>query len=115
MKKAIGIFKNQKPHKMPHLDLNTTKKIININRNGFSSIEIQHCLREDYVMAIHHSINHLLQKFRYHGSILDLPCRKRQRKSMMKFIDELMEDNDEMTATDLKYRLVQKYPNLMYL
>ena len=69
-------------------------------------------------MVIHCSIKHLLQMFQYRGSILDLPHRKRQKKindEMKKCIDELMDGNDEMTTTEIKSRLVQKYPNLMYL
>ena len=90
---------------MPRLDLNTRKKVIILNRNGFSSTEIQRSLREEDVFVSHRSINRLLQKFRYHGSILDLPRKKRQKKindEMKKLIDELMEDNDEMTATRIE-------------
>ena len=102
-------------HKMPRLDLNTRKKIIILSRRGVSSSELHHRLKEEDIFVTHRSVNRLLQKFRCHGSILDLPRRKRQRKitdEMKKLIDELMEDDDELTATELRSQLVQKYPTL---
>ena len=74
--------------------------MIVLSRAGYSSPEIHHCLREEDIIVTGRSINPLLQKFRNHGCIKDLPRRKRQKKitdEMSKLIDELMEADDELT------------------
>ena len=100
---------------MPRLDLNTRKRVILLNRAGYSSSEICHRLREEDTIVTVRSVNRLLQKFRRYGCIRDLPRRKRQRiirEEMRKVIDEMMEADDELTSTKLRSQLVEKYPTL---
>lgn len=100
---------------MIRLDINTRKRVIILRRAGYSSSEIHRRLKEEDIFVTIHCINRLLRKFRHHGSILDLPRRKIQKKitdEMSKLIDKLMEADDELTASELKSQLVQKYPAL---
>ena len=97
---------------MPRLDLNARKRIIVLSRNGSSSSEIHHRLRQEDIHVTKRSINRLLQKFRDHGSILDLPRRRREKiitDEMKTLIDEWMEGDDELTAKGLKSLLAQKH------
>ena len=99
-------------YKMPRLDLNARKRIIVLSRNGSSSSEIHHRLRQEDIHVTKRSINRLLQKFRDHGSILDLPRRRREKiitDEMKTLIDEWMEGDDELTAKGLKSLLEQKH------
>ena len=94
---------------MLHLDLNTRKRVILLNRAGYSSSEICHRLREEDIIVTVRGVNRLLQKFRRYGCIRDLPHRKRQRiirEEMRKVIDEMMEA-DELTSTKLRSQLVE--------
>ena len=103
---------------MPRLDLNARKRVIVLNRAGYSSSEICHRLKEEDIIVTVRSINRLLQKFQKHGCIRDLPRRKRQRKitdEMRKAINEMMEADDELTSTKLRSQLVEKHPTLKFL
>ena len=100
---------------MPRLDLNARKRVVVLNRAGYSSSEICHRLKEEDIIVTVRSINWLLQKFQKHGCIRDLPRRKRQRKitdEMRKAINEMMEADDELTSTKLRSQLVEKHPTL---
>lgn len=101
---------------MPRLNLNVRKRVVVLKRAGYCLTDIWKRIQEEegcnYSLR---SVYRLWRKFRNHHTILDLPRRKRDRKvdeDMLEIIETLLTENDELTARQLRERLLETWPSL---
>jgi len=83
-------------------------------RQRFSFESISTRIGEDIVVTPR-TLQRLERKYKDHGTILDLPQRKWSKKllpEMMAFINNKLEEDDELTAPRLKNMLLERWPEL---
>ena len=100
---------------MPRLNLETRKRVIVLLRAGFSIREIYDRLQDEGVMVTLRSLYRLQKKFCRFHTISDLPRRKRSRKitrEMAGMIDDMLKDNDELTARQIRSKLEEQFSHL---
>ena len=71
-------------------------------------------LNEERIIISRQSLYKLLYKFRTTSQLGDLPKRTRKRKvtqEMRDAMNEALEQNDELTATQLRALLVERWPD----
>lgn len=101
---------------MPRLELSARKRVIVLQRAGYTLSEIHKRIVEEeghYVSL--RSIYRLWKKFCGHHTIADLPKNKRQRilnDKMLDMIDRLLMENDKVNARQLRDRLLDVHPEL---
>ena len=100
---------------MPRTNLNVRKRVIILRRAGYSLTDIWKRIQEEEGCSYSlRCVYRLWRKFRHHHTILDLPRKKRARKvneDMLETIETLTE-NDELTARQLRERLLEMWPSL---
>ena len=100
---------------MPRINYDVRKSVILLESKGYSIPAIHERLKEQGISITKRSLYRLSKKFRESKSIMDLPRQKRTKKlttDVLKAIDEEMENNDELTARQLRSRLQERFPSL---
>ena len=100
---------------MPRIDLNVRKRIVVLKRAGYSLREIHQRIMEEGSNVTLRSVYRLWKKFEEYHTVVDLPRRKRPRKiddDMAEYLDNLLMENDELNASQLKELLLHKYPSI---
>ena len=100
---------------MPCLTVCTRKRVIIWHRLGYLISDIKRKLEEENVCVSSRSLQRLIKKFRCHHTIRDLPRRAKPRKlseDMTTLMDNMLKDNDEMTARQTRSRLVEEFEGL---
>ena len=91
------------------------RRIVILLKNGFTLQEIKARLEEEGVYISKTSLCFLLKKYRLMGSVVDRP-RARAPKKLSEahyvFIDNPLENVDELTTRKLHHCLVEKLPTL---
>ena len=80
---------------------------------GYAAKDIQKRLEEEQVYVSTRSIFKLLRKYMKHGSVADRTKARPRRKlteEQLVFIDNAMVENDELTASQLRSRLEDRWP-----
>ena len=90
--------------------------MIILRRAGYSLADIWKRIQEEEEGCSYslRCVYRLWRKFRHHHTILDLPREKRARKvneDMLETIETL--ENDELTARQLRERLLETWPSLI--
>ena len=102
---------------MPRTNLDVRKRVIFLRRAGYSLTDIWKRIQEEEGCSYSlRSVYCLWRKFRHHHTILDLPRKKRARKvneDMLETIETLLTENDELTARQLRERLLETWPSLI--
>ena len=104
-----------KRFEMPRLDLETRRRVITLFQRGTSVTDIQNRLAEENSAITRQSLHRLIRKFRDHGTVQDLPKRTRSIKltdEMMEFIDSKLQENDELTAEQLRSSWKEMFPDV---
>ena len=100
---------------MPRIPYHVQKSVALLHRTGYSVSAIHERIAEEGVSVSVRSLYKLCKKYRVHGSVLDLPRRKRSKiltPEMEDIIDVEMRNNDELTSAQLRAKLKEKYPSL---
>lgn len=100
---------------MPRLIVSTRKRVILWWRRGYSISDIKGKLEEEDVCITTRSLQRLLKKFREHHTIKNLPRRKRSKKlseEMVTLLDDMLRENDEMTARQIQSKLGEYFEDL---
>ena len=100
---------------MPRICLKTRRRILILNRRGYTVDNIHARLMEEEIFVSKRSIYRLLKKYREHHTYADLrkPPRKLiLNKEQVSFIDKEMEKNDEITARKMHGLLLERWPHL---
>jgi len=100
---------------MPRLDVATRKRVIVLHRAGYSIAAIWKRLKQEKIAVTLRSLQRLLKKFQEHHSVTDLPRKYKPRKitaNMSKMIDSMLQDNDELTARQIRGKLEERFPFL---
>lgn len=99
---------------MPRLSVANRKKVIILQRQGYSLRDIQCRLEEEGVVVCLRSLQRLCSKFEKMHTIKDLPRAPKRRlltTEMLSDMDECLRDNDELTAKKLKDKLIERCTN----
>jgi len=86
-----------------------------LSKKGFSLRETKARLEEEGIHTSKTSLCLLLKKYRETGSVVDRPrarVPKKLRNQHYAFIDQCLENDDELTTRKLYHLLVEKYPNI---
>ena len=86
--------------------------MITLWRRGYCVKEIKRKLEEEDVCIMSRSLQRLVKKFQTHHIIKDLPRRKRPKKlsdEMIALLDDMLKDDDEMTARRIRCKLTEKF------
>ena len=97
---------------MPRLTVSARKRVIIWWRRGYSVKDIKRKLKEEDVCMTSRSLQGLLKKFQGYHTIKDLPRRKRSKKlseEMIALLDDMLKDDDEMTARHIRCKLTEKF------
>ena len=100
---------------MPRLSFANRKRVIILRRLGYSLTDIKYKLQEEDVYVTVRSLQRLCKKFRDKHTIQDLPRTNKTRKlsqEMRTLLDEMLKENDEMTARQIRATLYDKFPDL---
>ena len=101
---------------MPRLSLDVRKRVVLLKRAGYSLKDIWKRIQEEEGCTYSlRSVCRLWRKYRQCRTILDLPRRKQVKKvdeDMLETIDTLLTENDELTARQLRDRLLEQWPSL---
>jgi len=86
-----------------------------LHSQGHSVRNIQTRLQEENVSISMQALYALLRKYKRHYTYVDLPRKAVPRKithEMISKIDDLLSENDELTARQIRNRLKDQYPHL---
>ena len=100
---------------MPRLSIEARKRVIILRSIGYSIQEIRERLAEENISISLQSLFNLLRKHKDTGHVLDLPRRAKPKKlndEMRIFLNEALNENDELTARKARSLLVEKWPDL---
>ena len=100
---------------MPRLDLDSRQRVPALRQLGYSFSSITERLHQEDIIITSRSLRRLEKKFRDKGIFKDLPRKKRSKKlsqAMVEFLNDKLEEDDELTSTKLKALLVQNWPDL---
>ena len=100
---------------MPRVSLETRRRIVAISKSGYSVQDIQNRLAEENIYTSKVSIYKILRKYQHHGIITDFFRRSHAPKlssEQLKFIDDSMARNDEITGRQMRELLREKWPSL---
>ena len=100
---------------MPRLDLSTRRRVLALRQLGYSHRIIKERLAQEDIIVTTRSLQRLDKKFHDEGTFKDLPRNKRSKKlsqPMIKFINDKLEEDDELTSTKLRALLMQNWPDL---
>ena len=99
---------------MPRISVETRRRVIVLKEQGYSMSAIIKRLNEERIIISWQSLYKLLYKFHTTSQLGDLPKRTRKRKvtqEMRDAMNEALEQNDELTATQLRALLVERWPD----
>lgn len=105
----------QKSSAMPRLDVDTRGRVVLLRSRGYSVADIRRRLSEEKIVVSAASIYKLLKKAKELGSVVDRNRRHTPRilcTEQLKFMDEALASDDELTARRLREMLEQKWPDL---
>ena len=98
------------------MNIATRTRVVHLRKMGYSLKKIRDRLLEENIKVSKMSISLLLSKYHSTGSVADkLPLSKRQGKlseDHYKWIDEMMLENDELSALKLQIMFNQKWPDV---
>lgn len=80
------------------------KSVVLLRNAGYSVSAIHKRIAEEGISTSVRSVYKLCRKYCIHGSVLDLPRRKKSKKvtpEMENIIDDEMKNNDELTSEQL--------------
>ena len=101
--------------KMPRVLLETRRMIVAISKSGYSVQDIQNRLAEENIYTSKVSIYKILRKYQHHRIITDcFRCSHTARLSseQLKFINDSMARNDEITERQMHELLHEKWLSL---
>lgn len=100
---------------MPRLAVSIRKRVILWWKRGYSIRYIKERLEEEDTCITTRSLQRLVKKFRDHYTIRDLPRKKRPKKlteEMVTLLDDMLRENDETTATQIRSKLMEQFEDL---
>ena len=99
---------------MPRLEITTRKRVIILQRLGYSFKDIQKRLKEEGTNVSLRSLQYLSAKFKKFHTIRDLhrtPKKRLLTPEMMAEIEDSLRNDDELMARKLKRKLSEKFTN----
>ena len=100
---------------MPRLDIETRRRVVALRRHGYSVRAIKQRLLEEHISVSIVAIYSLLRKNQLLNKIVDRPRRfvaKKLDEEKLRFIDDALASNDELTASRLLILLQEKWLDL---
>ena len=101
---------------MPRISVETRRRIVAIKSSGYSVTQIQQRLADEDIRVSKVTIYKLLKKYEECRTVLDKPRRaslpRKLNADHVKFIDDSMAANDEITARQMRILLLEKWPSL---
>ena len=101
---------------MPRLDVSTRGRVVILRQKGYSVSQIRARLLEENTPVSLVAIYKSLKKFKRTGSITDCKRKPSSPKLLnaehLRFIDDALAEDDELTARRLKHLLEEKWPEL---
>ena len=101
---------------MPRISAETRRRIVAIKSSGYSVTQIQKRLADEDICVSKVTIYKLLKKYKEFRTVLDMPRRasvpRKLNADHVKFIDNSMAANDEITARQMRILLLDKWPSL---
>ena len=99
---------------MPRLSVEARRRVIALHQQGWKAQRIWEQLkREGITPATLRAVYYLLAKYKRCQSVHDLPRRKRTKiinDEMKRYIEEVLNNDDETTAVKLKSLLASRWP-----
>ena len=98
---------------IPRLDVETRRRVIALRQRGYSVRAIKERLVEECISVSTVSIYSLLKKYETSKSIVDRPRHhfpKKLDEEKLRFMDEALADDDELTARQLLTMLQDRWP-----
>ena len=100
---------------MPRLDIEARRRVIALRSHGYSVSAIKQRLLEEHICVSSVTIYALLRKNKQHNTIADRPRQHFEKKldeEKLRFLDESLAANDELTARWLLVKLREKWPDV---
>ena len=100
---------------MPRLSVTTRKRVIILRRQGYSLSEIRNRLDEEDIDVSIRSLQRLCVKFNRFHTVENLPRVARPwllTSEMLSTMNNLLRNDDELTARRLSDKLHEEYANL---
>ena len=100
---------------MGRLSLATRSRVVSLSQSGYAISKIQKHLEKEGVIVSKKLLCLLLKKYKITGSVADRRTVKPPRKldnQHYRFIDDCMGEDDELTATKLRDKLLERFPTL---
>ena len=100
---------------MPRLPVATRKRVIILRHKGYSLRDIQCRLKEEDVEVTIRSLQRLCVKFEKMHTIKDIsraPKRRLLTPEMLSAMDNCLRNDDQLTASKLKTKLLERCTNL---
>ena len=100
---------------MPRLDVETRRQVVLLRKAGYRVRDIKERLVEEWIVVSERSIHKLLHKERITGLISDKERPKRSKllsDEQLRFMDDELVKNDELTARRLRAMLETKWPRM---
>ena len=100
---------------MGRLSLATQSRVVSLSQSGYAISKIQKHLEKEGVIVSKKLLCLLLKKYKITGSVADRRTVKPPRKldnQHYRFIDDCMGEDDELTATKLRDKLLERFPTL---
>ena len=100
---------------MPRLSVTTRKRVIILRRQGYSLSEIRNRLDEEDIDVSIRNLQRLCVKFDRFHTVENLPRVARPRlltSEMLSTMNDLLKNDDELTARHLSDKLHEEYANL---
>ena len=96
-----------------HLTTDSRLRIVQLTKLKFTPTQIERKMAEEGVSITRTTVYNILKKWNLHGTVatLALPPRKRKgvTNEILDFIDNQMENDDELTAKNLQLRINQHF------
>ena len=102
-------------NEMPRLPTSTRRTVVALWEKGMSARSIKKRLEEEQVDVSLVAIYKLLRKFKQRGTVADLPRSRTPGKlshNQLVFIDNVLADNDELTARQIHDLLEDQWPEV---
>ena len=95
--------------------MESRRRLVLLRNLGYSVKSIKERLLEEKIAISRNGIYKILRKYKLTGQIADHPKKRRGTKlsdEHLKYIDDVMADNDELTARQLRHMLTSQWPEL---
>ena len=100
---------------MPRISVETRKRVCVLRESGLSLGKIRKRLSEEQIVVSRVALHKLWRKYKETATIVDMPRRRptpKLSREQLRFIDDSMASNDELTSRKLREMLEDRWPDV---